>query len=174
MSYTIYDASAPVLVKALGNMQAWLDKAVEQGKDEAALMGARLAPDMMPFAAQFQVAAGNAQDAVARLAGMESPPQPTPGASFADLKAILQRAIDFIQSVPPSALAGAETRQIALRFPNGMGFKFDGAGYLNDFVLPNFFFHVTTAYALLRAAGMNIGKGDFLAHLGQPLNMDAA
>ncbi|HKR87330.1 MAG TPA: DUF1993 domain-containing protein [Phenylobacterium sp.] len=168
MSFTIYDASAPVFTAALTNMQGWLDKALAEGKSEAALMEARLAPDMRPFPAQFQMASDSAKSAVARLTGIEAPSMPDTEASFAELKARCQRTIDFIQSAPQSAFEAAETRTVELKFPNGSGYRFEGGGYLTGFALPNFFFHVTTAYALLRANGVAVGKPDFLAHLGPP------
>jgi hypothetical protein len=168
MSFTIYDASAPVFTAALTNIQAWLDKALGDGKDEAALMQARLAPDMRPFPAQIQMASDSAKGAVARLAGVDAPSMPDTEASFAELKARCQRTVDFIQSVDRSAFDGAEDRQVVLKFPNGSGYQFTGRNYLTGFALPNFFFHVTTAYALLRADGVSLGKPDFLQHLGQP------
>lgn len=174
MSFSIYDASAPVFVKALANMQAWLDKALEAGKPEADLMAARLATDMLPFSAQYQIASDTAKLAVARLTGVQAPPMPDTEATFAELKDRMQRTIDFVESVPPSAFEGAETRPVPVRFPNGMGYKFEGADYLTGFALPNFFFHCTTAYALLRNNGVAVGKPDFLAHLGMPIQMDAA
>lgn len=168
MSFTIYDASAPVFTAALTNMQAWLDKALAEGKAEAVLMEARLAPDMRPFPAQIQMSSDTAKSAVARLAGVEAPAMPDTEASFAELKARCQRTIDFIQSVPASAFDGADEREVVLKFPNGMGYRFTGHSYLTGFALPNFFFHVTTAYALLRANGVTVGKPDFLQHLGPP------
>lgn len=168
MSFTIYDASAPVFTAALTNMQAWLDKALAEGKAEAVLMEARLAPDMRPFPAQIQMSSDTAKSAVARLAGVEAPAMSDTEASFAELKARCQRTIDFIQSVPASAFDGADEREVVLKFPNGMGYRFTGHSYLTGFALPNFFFHVTTAYALLRANGVTVGKPDFLQHLGPP------
>lgn len=168
MSFTIYDASAPVFVAALTNMQAWLDKALGEGKDEAALMAAQLAPDMKPFPAQIQMASDSAKGAIARLAGVDEPSMPDTEASFAELKARCQRTVDFIQSVDRKALDGAEEREVVLKFPNGAGYRFTGQSYLTGFALPNFFFHVTTAYALLRADGVSLGKPDFLQHLGPP------
>jgi hypothetical protein len=173
MSFTIYDASAPVFIAALTNMQAWLDKALGEGKDETALMAARLAPDMRPFPAQFQMASDSAKGAVARLAGVDAPSMPDTEASFAELKVRCQRTIDFIQSVDRAAFEGGEDRDVVLKFPNGSGYQFTGRNYLTGFALPNFFFHVTTAYALLRADGVSVGKPDFLQHLGPP-NITAA
>ena len=173
MSFTIYDASVPVLTAALTNMQAWLDKALAEGKDESVLMAARLAPDMRPFPGQIQMASDTAKGAIARLAGVEAPPMPDTEASFAELKGRCQRTIDFIHGVARSKFDGADEREVVMKFPNGMGYSFTGREYLTGFVLPNFFFHVTTAYALLRANGVAVGKPDFLQHLGQPIKIAA-
>ena len=174
MSFTIYDASAPVFTAALANMQAWLDKALAEGKDEALLLEARLAPDMRPFSAQIQMASDSAKGAVARLAGVEAPSMADTEASFAELKSRCQRTIDFIRSIDASAFEGADEREVVLKFPNGAGYRFNGRDYLTGFALPNFFFHVTTAYALLRAQGVGLGKTDFLQHLGPPNIVAAA
>ena len=174
MSFTIYDASAPVFTAALTNMQAWLDKALAEGRNEAALMEARLAPDMRPFSAQFQIASDTAKSAVARLTGVEAPAMPDTETSFAELAVRCQRTIDYIKSVDRAAFEGAEAREVVLKFPNGMGYRFAGRDYLTNFALPNFFFHVTTAYALLRAHGVALGKPDFLQHRGQPIQIAAA
>ena len=168
MSFTVYDASAPVFTHALTNMSAWIDKAVGEGKNESTLMEARLAPDMRPFPAQIQLASDSAKSAVARLCGVEAPSMPDTESSLAELKDRLGRTVAFIESVRPASYEGADTREVELKFPNGMGYRFSGAQYLTSFALPNFFFHVTTAYALLRAQGVSLGKPDFLQHLGQP------
>jgi hypothetical protein len=154
-------------------MQAWLDKAIAEGKSEAALMEARLAPDMRPFPAQFQMASDTAKSTMARLAGIEAPSMPDTEASFAELKARCQKTIDFVGSVSRAALDGAEDREVVLKFPNGMGYRRKGGDYLTQFALQNFLFHVTTAYAILRNQGVNMGKPDFLQHLGMPEKIDA-
>lgn len=174
MSFSIYDASAPVFVSAFANLQSQLDKALAEGKSEQALMEARLAPDMYPLPKQIQIASDTAKGCIARLTGVEAPSMADTEANFAELKARCRKTIDFIRSVDRSAFDGAVTREVTLRFPNGMGYRFAGKDYLTGFALPNFFFHVTTAYALLRAAGVGVGKPDFLAHLGQPVQLDAA
>jgi hypothetical protein len=174
MSFSIYDASAPVFINTFTVMQAWLDKALAEGKDEKALMDARLAPDMYPLPKQIQIASDTAKGCIARLVGVDAPSMADTEASFAELKARCQKTIDFIKSVDRSAFDDAETRQVVLRLPGGVGYKFVGKDYLTSFALPNFFFHVTTTYALLRGAGVNIGKPDFLAYLGQPVTLDAA
>jgi hypothetical protein len=174
MSFSVYDASAPVFVAAFTSMQDWLDKALAEGKAEKALMEARLAPDMYPLPKQIQIASDTAKGAIARLAGIEAPSMADTEASFAELKARCQKTIDFIQGVERSKLEGAENRPVTLRFPQGVGYQFVGKDYLTSFALPNFFFHVTTAYAILRNAGVGVGKPDFLAHLGQPVQLPAA
>jgi hypothetical protein len=168
MSFDIYDASAPVFTAALTNMQKWLDKALAEGKDEAALMAARLAPDMRPFPFQIQSSSDTAKGAIARLAGIEAPSMADTETSFAELRARCQRTIDFIQGVDRKAFEGAAEREVVMKFPNGTAYRFSGARYLTGFALPNFFFHVTTTYALLRANGVGVGKPDFLQHLGAP------
>jgi hypothetical protein len=170
MSFTLYDASAPVFINALTNMQAWIDKAIAEGKDEATLIAAQLAPDMRPFSAQIQMASDSAKGAIARLAGVEAPAMADDETTWVELKARCQRTIDFIRSVDRTAFEGAEDRTVELKFPNGYGYgyRWSGREYLPGFALPNFFFHVTTAYALLRSAGVGLGKPDFLQHLGPP------
>ena len=167
MSFSIYDASAPLFVRSLQTMRAWLDKAAAE-KDEAELLQARLAPDMRPLPAQYQMASDSAKNAIARLCGVEAPSMPDTEANFADLKDRCDRTIAFIESVDPAAFAGAEAREVEIRFPGGPGYRWVGAAYLTGFTIPNFFFHVTTAYAILRASGVSIGKPDFLQHLGPP------
>jgi len=167
MSFTIYEASVPMFTQALQNMTAWLDKASAE-KSESDLIGARLAADMRPLTAQFQMASDSAKNAVGRLCGIDAPSMPDTEASFAELKDRCARTIAFIESVSPDAFAGAEGRAVELKFPNGMGYQFTGSAYLTGFALPNFFFHVTTAYAILRANGVSLGKPDFLQHLGMP------
>lgn len=167
MNFTLYEASAPVFINSLRNMSAWLDKAAAE-KPESELIDARLAPDMRPLPAQIQMASDSAKNAVARLCGIEAPAMPDTEASFAELKDRCARTISFIESIPSGDYAGAETRTVELKFPNGMGYRFTGNTYLTGFALPNFFFHVTTAYAILRAAGVTLGKPDFLQHLGPP------
>jgi len=165
MAYTIYEASIPVMVRALGNLSKIIDKAVAQAKAEdkplADLLEARLAPDMHPFTRQIQIASDTAKGAGARLAGIEAPAMADTETTFPELQARIAKTIDFLNSVRPEQLAGAEDREIVLKFPNGE-MTFSGREYVAGFVLPNLFFHVTTAYALLRHKGIAIGKRDFL------------
>ncbi len=167
MSFNIYEMSAPVFANALADMRAWLDKA-SGTKTEAELLDARLAPDMHPLTRQFQIASDSAKGAMARLSGVEAPAMADTESSFDELRARCDRTIDFIKGIDPASLAGAAEREVILKFPNGMGFRFTGKEFLAGFALPNFYFHVTTAYAILRAQGVPLGKPDFLQHLGPP------
>ena len=167
MTFTLDEASAPVFIASLTNMRAWLDKAAAEG-DEAALLAAQLAPDMRPLPAQFQMASDSAKNAIARLAGIEAPAMADEEASFAELRERCDRTIAFIQSVDRAEIEAGADRAVSIRFPNGMGYDWAGRDYLTRFALPNFFFHVTTAYAILRAQGIGVGKPDFLQHLGPP------
>ena len=167
MSFGIYDASVPVFVNSLTNMRAWLDKAAAE-KDESVLMEARLAPDMRPFPAQYQMASDSAKNALARLTGTEAPSMPDTEKNFSELRDRCDRTIQYLKGFDPHSLEGSEDREVVLKFPNGMGYRFPGGKYLTGFALPNFFFHVTTAYAILRNAGVTVGKPDFLQHLGAP------
>ena len=173
MSLDIYHASVPVFVNLLTNMRAWLDKAAAE-KPEAELLEAKLAPDMKPLPAQYQMASDSAKNAIARLAGIEAPSMADTEASFAELRERCDKTIAFLKSVDPAALADSATRTVELRFPNSFGYRFNGQDYLTGFALPNFFFHATTAYAILRAAGVSLGKPDFLQHLGPPNIQPAA
>lgn len=167
MTFSMYDASVPVFVNALTNMRSWLDKAVAE-KPEAELIGARLAPDMYRLPNQFQLASDTAKNAIGRLSGTEAPSMADTEASFAELRARCDRTIEYVKSVDPATLAASADREVLLKLPNGTGWRFTGADYLTRFALPNFFFHVTTAYAILRAAGVTLGKPDFMQHLGPP------
>ena len=169
MTFSIYDASAPLFIRTLTNMQAWLDKAVAEGADEKAMMAAKLADDMRPFPFQFQSASDSAKNAVGRLTGGTAPSMADTETTFAELKARLLNTLDYVNSVPASAFDGAAERLVELKLPNGMGYRFTGAEYLTGFVLPNVFFHANMAYALLRVNGVGVGKPDVLQHLGQPI-----
>ena len=161
MSFTPYEASAPVFIRALTNLSAMMDKAIAGGADETALLDARLAPDMHPFPRQIQMASDSAKGAIARLTGTEVPSMPDTETTFADLKTRIDKTIAYINSVDAEAFAGSADREVVLKFP-GLELKFTGGQFLTSFALPNFYFHVSMAYALLRANGVAIGKMDFL------------
>jgi len=167
MALTLYDASAPVFVNTLTSMRAWLDKAALEKSPEE-LIGARLADDMRPLSAQYQMASDTAKNAIARLAGIEPPAMPDTEASFAELQDRCDKTVAFIASIDPQVLNASEDREVVLKFPSGMGYRWTGADYLRSFALPNFYFHATTAYAILRAEGVALGKPDYLQHLGPP------
>jgi hypothetical protein len=164
----MYAASVPVFVRMFGNAQKWLAKAEEHAAarkfDPVNYLGLRLAPDMLPFSRQLQIASDAAKGCVARLAGLEPPKWDDNEASMADLRARLQRTVDYVQSVPADKIDGSERREIVLPMRQGDPLRFDGEGYLKHFVLPNLFFHLTTAYALLRHAGVELGKRDYLGN----------
>ena len=164
MSFGMWEASVPVFVNSLTNMRDWLDKA-SQEKSETLLMEARLAPDMRPFPAQYQMASDSAKNALARLTGTEAPSMPDTEKSFAELRERCDRTIDYLNGFSPQDLAGSEDREVVITFPNGMGYRFAGGQYLAGFALPNFFFHATTAYDILRSKGTPLGKRDFMGAL---------
>jgi hypothetical protein len=167
MSFGMWEASVPVFVNTLTSMRNWLDKAALE-KDEGPLMEARLAPDMRPFPAQYQMASDSAKNALARLTGTDAPSMPDTEQNFAELRERCDRTIGYLKGFEPKDLAGSADREVVITFPNGMGYDFAGGQYLTGFSLPNFFFHATTAYAILRNAGVSVGKPDFLQHLGPP------
>jgi hypothetical protein len=167
MDYNMWTASVPVFVNTLTDMRAWLDKAAAE-KDESLLLEARLAPDMRPLPAQYQMASDTAKNALARLTGSKAPSMADTEQSFADLRERCDKTIAYLQGFDAESLAGSEKREVELKFPNGLGYRWDGAAYLTGFALPNFYFHATTAYVILRHAGVSLGKPDFLQHLGPP------
>jgi hypothetical protein len=165
MAFTIYDATAPVFIRALTNLSKILEKAEAQAKkdgtDLKTLIEARLAPDMNPLPFQIQSASDSAKSCTARLAGVEVPSMADTETTFAELQQRIAKTVDFVKSVDAAKFAGAETKEITLKFPSGE-MKFSGKDFATGFALPNFYFHVTTAYAILRAKGIQIGKMDFL------------
>jgi hypothetical protein len=165
MSISMYAASAPLFLRMLGNLDQLLEKAEanakERGFDPNVLVTQRLAPDMRPLSAQIQLASDSAKGAMARLSGGAAPSMPDTEATIADLRTRISNTIDYVKSVPASAIDGSEEREVVLKFPNGE-MKFTGLAYLTGFVIPNFLFHVTTAYAILRHNGVPLGKMDFL------------
>jgi hypothetical protein len=164
MATSMYDFSVPVFLRGLRALSALLDRAASSDLSEAELMQARLAPDMKPFPDQVRFAAFAGRSCVARLTGQPWPVTADDEADLAQLKATVDLSIAFIEAADPAAFSGAETREVELRFP-GVELDFVGAGYLSSFAIPNFYFHVTTAYALLRQSGLPIGKVDFLGQL---------
>ena len=166
MSLSMHSASVPVFVRNLNNLLAWLDKAQAHAEarkfDTAVYLGLRLAPDMLPFSKQIQIASDAAKGCVARLAGVDIPKWDDTEATLDDLRARIRKTIDYVQSVPAAQIDGSEAREIGLPMRDGSTLKFKGQRFLEHWALPNFYFHVTTAYALLRHAGVDVGKQDYL------------
>lgn len=167
MPFSLFEASAPVFINSLSDMRAWLGREDVKAR-EAELLAAKLADDMHPLPRQFQMASDSAKGAVARLAGIEPPSMADTEASFAELQDRCDRTIAFIKSVDPAAIEAGTDRDVTLPLPNNMGFRFKGADFLTRFALPNFLFHVSMGYAILRNQGIPLGKADFLQHLGMP------
>lgn len=165
MSLSMYQASIPAFVRMLNNLSAILDKAAAHAEakkiDPSVFVNARLAPDMFPLARQVQIATDGVKGCAARLAGLEVPSYADIETTFPELKARIAKTVAFLQSVPAAQIDGSEARKIALKV-GGRDMNFLGQPYLLDFVIPNFYFHVTTAYAILRHNGVEIGKTDFL------------
>jgi hypothetical protein len=166
MSNLVYELAIETMLRSLRNLDAIVTKAEEyvaldQNLDASTLLQARLYPNMRPFMFQVQVATDTAKGAAARLTGREVPSWPDEEKTFADVHARLRKAIDYLSSFAPADFDGAETREVKLRLgPHAVDFT--GSSYISSFVLPNFFFHVTTAYNILRHNGLAIGKADFL------------
>ncbi|MDI7776197.1 DUF1993 domain-containing protein [Asticcacaulis sp. EMRT-3] len=161
----MYQASIPIVLRALNNLKAILSKAEawaeEKKVDEKVVLNARLALDMLPFSKQVQLVSDTAKGIAARLGGVENPSYVDDETSFAELHARLQKTIDFVASVDAKGFDGVESREVLLKFPSGT-LEFTGLSYLTGFAIPNLFFHVTTAYAILRHSGVPLGKTDFL------------
>ncbi len=165
MPFGIYDASVPVLIAGLTNLSKILAKgaahAEAKGFKPEALLQARLAPDMHPLPNQIQIASDAAKGAAARLAGVDIPSFPDTETTFPELQARIEKTIAFLKGLDPAAFTGAEDREIVLKV-GANEWKMPGRQFLTAFALPNFYFHLTTAYALLRHNGVEIGKRDFL------------
>ena len=165
MTLSMYQASVPVATRALENLSAVLKKghahARSKGVEDATLLQTRLVPDMLPLIRQVQIACDMATRGVARLAGMEPMAFEDNEVTFEQAYQRIERAIDYIKSFKPEQIDGSEARAIHLKMRSGE-LHFDGQDYLLQFVVPNLFFHSATAYNILREAGTDIGKQDFL------------
>jgi uncharacterized protein len=157
--------SVDLFAHSLGNLSWVLEKAAasaaQRKLDPAVLLAARLAPDMLPLTRQVQIASDIAKNAVARLAAQDPPRFEDTETTIEQLRARLARAVDYLKSIPASALEGAETRDI--KVPAGeRALEFKGLEFLQRWAIPNVFFHITTAYDILRHNGVELGKRDFL------------
>ncbi|HKQ10426.1 MAG TPA: DUF1993 domain-containing protein [Rhizomicrobium sp.] len=159
MAYDIYDASIPPLIHMLGGLSTILSKGEAHGGIDP--NEARLAPDMLPLKAQVYIAGDVAKGCGARLAGVETPKYEDVETTFPELKARVAKTVAFLKTLDRKAFPGSESKHIVLKFPNNT-FEFNGADYVGKFVLPNVYFHITTAYGILRNRGVALGKGDYL------------
>ncbi len=168
MSLSMYQASVPTFTQMLGALSGVLDKAqahaVAKKFDPAVLLSARLAPDMLPFSRQVQLASDFAKGATARLAAAEVPSWQDGEKTFAELQERIRKTLDFVQSFKPAQIDGSEDRDVKISIA-GQPVVFKGQPYLFGFVLPNFYFHATTAYAILRHNGVELGKRDFVGRV---------
>ena len=164
----MYVSSVPTMIRSLSNLRSILEKAAAHAEarkiDPAVLINARLYPDMFPLFRQIQIASDVAKGAVARLAGSEPPAFEDNETSFAELQARLDKTISLLESFKPEQIDGTEEKTIILPMHDTTA-TFKGLNYLLEFALPNLYFHVTTAYAILRHNGVEIGKKDFLGNI---------
>jgi len=164
MSLTLYQASIPHFIRMLGNLSEILNKAANHAEVKkiapTIFINARLAPDMYPLSRQVQIATDMVKGCAARLAGIEVPSYEDNESTFAELQARIAKTVAFLESVSAAQIDGSEDRNITLKF-GSRELSFLGQAYLFDFVIPNFHFHLTTAYAVLRHHGVEIGKKDY-------------
>jgi hypothetical protein len=167
MAISMSTASVPVFRHMLLNLSHFLDKAAAHAEakkfDPANLLADRLAPDMLPFTKQVQIATDSAKLCVARIAGLEWPKYEDTETTIAELKARIQKTLDFMASIPAAQLDGTEDKDITIPTGRDSTRTMKAEDYLRFHALPNFFFHVTTAYAILRHNGVELGKRDYLA-----------
>jgi uncharacterized protein len=165
MSISMHSASVPIFTRMLGNLLTWFDKAEAHAAakkfEPSVLLATRLAPDMLSFTTQIQIACDTAKFGVSRIAGVEAPKFDDKEASFAELRERVRKTLDFVASVPASQIDGKEEAELIVPRRSGP-VTWKAEAYLKNHVLPNFFFHLTTAYALLRHNGVDLGKSDFL------------
>ena len=166
--FSLYDISVPVFLRALRNMDAFLQKGAdwfaEQGRPESELTGARLIGDMHPLTAQIQRASDTAKGVVARITGAEVPAMPDEEQTIADLRARIAKTIAVLEGARREDFEDKEGIKVEIWTPSRM-LVFNGKSYVLDFVIPNFFFHMTTAYALLRKEGVPLGKVDYIGSI---------
>jgi hypothetical protein len=157
--------SAPTFIRMLKNLSAMLAKGEAHAKaknfEPSVLLNDRLAPDMFTLTRQVQIATDHAKGAMARLAGHQPETMEDKETSFAELQARIAKVIAIVEGYNADQLKGSETREISVKIPNAE-LKFSGIDYLNTWALPNFYFHITMAYAILRHNGVDLGKRDFL------------
>lgn len=165
MSISMYQASIPVFIHMLGNLIAILEKGAAHAEaknfDPTILVNSRLAPDMFALARQVQIATDMVKGGAARLAGLEPPKYEDNETTIPELIGRVQKVLDYLNTFTPAAIDGSEERAIVLALRNRT-MNFDGLTYLQHFVIPNMYFHITTAYNILRHNGVELGKPDFI------------
>lgn len=166
MSLSMYAASVPVFQHMLRNLVHILDKGEANAQarkfDPSVLANFRLAPDMLPLTRQILIACDAAKLGVARISGLEAPKFEDNEATFPELKARIQKTLDWLETVPASALDGTEDKDITFPVGREATRTMKAQAYLLTWAIPNFFFHITTAYAILRHNGVDLGKRDYL------------
>jgi uncharacterized protein len=165
MTISMFQASVPVFIRALKNLDAILEKGAAHAKarkiDEGVLLNSRLFPDMFPLVRQVQIATDTARSGAARLAGTEFPAYEDKETTFAELAARIQNTVKFLETLQPAQIDGSEDKTISWQSRSSTK-SMQGQPYLFSHLLPNVFFHVTTAYNILRSNGIEVGKKDFL------------
>jgi len=169
MSRDIHTLTIGTFAPMLNNLATWIDKAAVGRADAESLLQARLAPDMFDLAMQVQLTCRHAAETTARLTGRPAVETHGDLASLADLKALIARTLAAVQSAPPSAFAGAEDRDLHIAVNDQMAFRFSGERMVRDWSLPHFYFHLVTAYAILRNQGAQLGKLDYLAQVADAI-----
>lgn len=167
MTISMYSASVPMFQQTLRNLSHILDKAEAHAQarkfDPSVLTTYRLAPDMLPFTRQILIACDGPKNGLARIAGVEPPKFEDNEATFPELKARIAKTLDFLATLTPESLNGNEDKDITFPVGRDATRTMKGEAYLKHWIVPNFFFHVTTAYAILRHNGVELGKSDYLA-----------
>jgi hypothetical protein len=167
MSISYYDVTVPIFKKSLTNLKSFLRKGVEHASEngvaESQYLDLQLSPDMFPLRRQIQIATDNARGSVARLAGVAPLVLDDTETTLAELEARVDKVVAYLDAVTPEQFTAAATATVTL--PYFPGKHFTGHDYLVEYALPNFFFHVTTAYAIIRSSGVPLGKGDYLGAL---------
>jgi hypothetical protein len=167
MNISMYQASSPRFINTLKNLSAILDKAQAHAEakkiDPSVLTNARLFPDMFPLKRQVQITCDNAKGAVARLAGADIPKHEDTEETLVELKVRIAKTIEFVETIKPAQIDGSEERNIHLKL-GSREVDWKGMQYLLGFALPNFYFHVVTAYDILRHCGVDVGKRDFIGN----------
>ena len=170
MKISIYEFATKTFVPMMQSLSNILDKGAEHARaknsDPAALVNARLAPDMYTLSQQVRHACNHAKDATARVTGKEPPQFEDNEQTIEELKARIAKTVNYVDSVRAAAFEGAEDRKIIIPIPENMEIEMNGLQFLRDWALPHFYFHVVTAYDILRHNGVEIGKRDYLSHVG--------